>query len=134
MKKVKLNLKEIGSRIKDARKAVAITQQTVADMCGIPKSTVSEIENGLKRPHVKYLLLLVSEFNVNLNWIFTGKGSMFTDYEITWDFGKDNETLKDMLYLIENSREMRIAIFQSFINLKKNRKEHINGILTEMKE
>ena len=123
MEKINLNLKEIGSRLKNARKAISRKQLEVAKMCGLPKSTISEMENGLRKPHTNYLLLLVSEFNVNLNWIFTGKGAMFADYEISWDFGKDNQTLKDMLYLIENSPDIRLAIFKFFVDLIKENTE-----------
>jgi transcriptional regulator with XRE-family HTH domain len=132
MEKVNLNLKEIGKRLKEARKALNKTQNDMSELCGIQHSVISEMENGLRKPYPLYLKLL-SELKVNLNWIFNGKGSMFADFEINWDFGKDNETIKELIYLLENAPLIRFEILRNFLVLKSKNIEAIEDILSKMK-
>jgi transcriptional regulator with XRE-family HTH domain len=119
MNKNNFDLTEIGARLKKARKTIDRTQIQIAKMCDLPTSTISEMESGLRRPHARYLFLLVSEFNVNLNWIFTGKGLMFLDFEIKVDFGLDNELVKELIRLIEISPSLRYKVLSDVIEWKK---------------
>ena len=132
MEKVTLNFKEIGKRLKEARKALDKTQSDMNKLCGIQHSVISEMENGLRKPYPLYLMLL-SELKVNLNWIFTGKGSMFADFEINWDFGKDNELVKQLIYLLENSPLIRFEVLNNFLKIKNKQRKAIESILEEMK-
>ena len=131
MEKVTLNLKEIGKRLKEARKALDKTQKDMNKLCGIQHSVISEMENGLRKPYPLYSMLL-SELKVNLNWIFSGKGSMFDDFEINWDFGKDNERVKELIYLLENSPLIRYEVLTNFLQIKRKHSQDIESILEEL--
>lgn len=90
----KANLTEIGSRLREARKALS---KNLTEMAGTYDSTIKSIldmERGQKTPYADYLTLLHNECNVNLNWLFSGKGAMFADPEMNLDFGKHNKLLK----------------------------------------
>lgn len=51
-----LNLQELGTRIKAARKAKKKTQDEVAEAIGVRKNAVSEWERGVKQPGILNLL------------------------------------------------------------------------------
>lgn len=132
MKKVKLNLKEIGERLKKARKSLNKTQDDMSRLSGVQHSVISEMENGLRKPYPQYLMLL-SELKINLNWILSGRGSMFADFEINWDFGQDNQIVKELIYLLENSPIFRYEILKIFLEFKIKNSEIIENILSKMK-
>ena len=49
------------------------------DISGYSKSMISKAENGLKKPSISYLYALMDKYNVNINYILTGKGKMFLE-------------------------------------------------------
>lgn len=133
MNKKNLNLKLIGKRLKDVRNALQKTQVEIARLCGLNHSAISEIENGIKKTPLKYLLLLSEAFKVNLNWIFTGKGPMFSDFEIQWDFGKDNLIVKELIFLLENVPSIRLQLLNYYLELKMSKSPLIEDFLSKMK-
>jgi transcriptional regulator with XRE-family HTH domain len=70
---------EIGQRIKKARTALAKSIDEFEDPDIVDFPTISRIENGQTRPSIEFIQYLVVKFNINLNWIFSGKGEMFLD-------------------------------------------------------
>lgn len=56
-----------------------MNQVEFADMVGITKQKVSNYENGVVKPTFEVFYLLATKLNVNLNWLFTGVGSMLID-------------------------------------------------------
>jgi len=131
MGKVNLNLKEIGGRLKEARKAISKTMQEVAEAFGLSIRTILNMEKGLRNPDAKYLLLLHSEFNINLNWLLSGTGSMFADFEIKSDFGTDIELMKEIIYVMEHAPIIRYNIFTHYLQAKNSDREYVEEILTK---
>ena len=68
-----INFKEIGMRLKLARGKT--TQKSIADELNISKSYISNIENGAK-PSLEYLTAIAARFNVSIDWLVFGSGSM----------------------------------------------------------
>jgi len=125
-----LNFQEIGERLKAVRKALKKTQTDMSKMSGFPLSAVSEMESGDLRPQPLYLVLLARDFYVNLNWVFTGTGAMFNpDFEIKWDFGQDTQRVFDMVYLLENSPEIRYMIMIHFMDIMESKKTVVDKYL-----
>ena len=62
----------VAIRIKIARKECKLTQQQVADVLGIDRSTYSYYELGTFNPSVEILVKLASIYNVELQWLATG--------------------------------------------------------------
>lgn len=83
-------------RIKALRKALGLTQQEFADKIGSVQNTITGYETGRRTPSNQVIALICEKFNVNENWLRTGKGEMFVqhsrDEEIARFFG---EVLKD---------------------------------------
>lgn len=59
------------------RQAQKLTQQEFADSLGVLISTISKYERGKVRPTTDFFSNLAETYNVNLNWLITGQGSMY---------------------------------------------------------
>jgi transcriptional regulator with XRE-family HTH domain len=67
----------IHERIKQVRSAVGLSQAKFAKRMAISSSYLAEIELNNKTASERMQRLLVSEFNVNGEWLRTGNGEMF---------------------------------------------------------
>jgi transcriptional regulator with XRE-family HTH domain len=116
MSKKNLDVIEFGGKLKEIRKALNLSLKDMEAISGYSLSSLSEIERNITNPNPKYLLLLAEKFNVNLNWLFTGKGAMFSPgFELSWDFGKDTKTILKLFYLVENCDVFRYEILKYFL-------------------
>ena len=66
-------------RIKKIRKELDLTQQKFADRIGVKQNTVAQYEMGRNVPIDSVISLICREFNVNEEWLRTGKGEMFVE-------------------------------------------------------
>lgn len=66
-------------RIKKIRKELDLTQQGFADRIGIKRNTVASYETGKSNLSDGAVALICREFNVNEEWLRTGKGDMFIE-------------------------------------------------------
>jgi transcriptional regulator with XRE-family HTH domain len=112
---------EIGKRLKEVRKSLNLTLNDMKELSGFSIPTISDMERAANKPNLEYLLLLANKFNVNIHWILTGKGPMYNDININWDFGKDNGIIKELIFHLENTPAMRFSILKHFIELKENK-------------
>lgn len=64
----------MNNRIVELRKGRGWTQDEFAEKMGISKNYVSLIENGKKIPSDRLISDICREFNVNEEWLRTGKG------------------------------------------------------------
>lgn len=69
----------LGKRIRAARKDCCLTQQELADQCGLAVKTVQEIEKGRKNATYETLSLLIERLGIPANALFQTKTS--TDNE-----------------------------------------------------
>ena len=63
----------IGLRIRDARQRADMTQQTLADHCGVSRAAVAQWELGTTRPSLEHLGMAADALGVWVSWI-TGEG------------------------------------------------------------
>ena len=67
---------DIGKRIRGLRKTKGLEQGQLAEMAGMPQSTLSSIEHGdSKRPRGDHLARIASALNVSAEWLLGGVGS-----------------------------------------------------------
>lgn len=59
-------VKIIQNNIKKYRLAKNLTQEKLAELCGISHDYISEIERGKKTPSLKRLILIAENLNVTL--------------------------------------------------------------------
>lgn len=120
---IEKHLNEIGSRLREVRKTLKITQKNIAEACGISGSSISEAEIGKIRPSSILLFYLASVHNVNINFIFTGRGSMFEEglYFSNFD-DKDKERIKAMLKKMNDQESVFYRVMAAFSDIKEGKK------------
>ena len=67
----------LGERIKRVRKEKNLTQQALGERIGVKQNTIALIESGKRNTSDQLLMSICREFNVNEEWLRTGKGPMF---------------------------------------------------------
>lgn len=68
----------ISERIKKARKQLDITQKKLAELAGIPITSHKDYEGGKSKPGGD-ALAGYAKLDININWLLTGKGTMFVN-------------------------------------------------------
>jgi transcriptional regulator with XRE-family HTH domain len=68
----------IKNRIKQIRETLDISQRDFAKKIYISQTLLGDIELGNRNVNDRTIELIVNGFNVNKNWLLTGKGKMFT--------------------------------------------------------
>jgi len=66
----------IGNRIGQIRNKKGLSQLRFAQIIGISRSFLSELEGGITKPSMPILLAIEYKFDVSYEWIMTGDGSM----------------------------------------------------------
>ncbi|MCC8106722.1 MAG: helix-turn-helix domain-containing protein [Clostridiales bacterium] len=67
-----MNLMEIGSRIKLARKSKKLTQEQLAELVNVSSHYIYEIEQGRKTMSLDTLEKISSELHISLDYLFWG--------------------------------------------------------------
>lgn len=72
----------MNERLKEARKALDISQEEFASRIGMKGSSFSLLENGKRNITDRVIRDVCREFNVDYIWLTTGKGEMFASDEV----------------------------------------------------
>lgn len=67
----------MNERLKQLREELKLTQQEFADKLGIKRGTIANYEVGRNEPIDAVISLICYKFQVNEDWLRTGKGRMF---------------------------------------------------------
>ena len=68
----------MNERIKKLRIMLSLTQQEFADRLGIKRGAISNYEIGRNEPTDSVISLICREFHVNMEWLRSGVGEMFS--------------------------------------------------------
>jgi len=68
---------DIGVRFKEIRCKLKLNQTEFSNKINVTQSAVSQIEKNIISPSSDVLINISNTYNVNLNWLLTGKGDMF---------------------------------------------------------
>ena len=71
----------IAERFKKIRKLLNKSQDELAKDLGLTKQAISNIENSKSLPGINSLSKLILNFDVNANYIISGKGAYFVSNE-----------------------------------------------------
>lgn len=66
----------VGSRIKELRNSLDLTQQKFADRLGIQRGIIGKYEVDVSAPSDAVISLICREFNVRESWLRDGTGEM----------------------------------------------------------
>lgn len=69
--------KNISDRLRLFRERIGYKQGKLSVSLGIKQSTWSNYETGARNISYEILIKLVTQFEINLNWLFTGEGPVF---------------------------------------------------------
>jgi transcriptional regulator with XRE-family HTH domain len=72
-----MKVPEVGQRIKLLREALRVSQREFCKLLSLSGGYIANIEANLREPNDRLIKLIVSEFNVNEEWLLTGNGQMF---------------------------------------------------------
>ena len=127
--------KEIGERIREVRRQLHITQRKFAGTLSLSPGNLSSIETGRCNATSALIHRIAINYDVSLNYLFLGIGSMFLSEETDTAKAVKNresvdrlETTEDLSWLIEHSSMFRNTImgyaatyfYQNQENIKRN--------------
>jgi len=72
-------MKTVYERIKEIRKKLELSQVEFSERIFLSKSFYGDIEIGKKKLNERIIFIISKQFNVNIEWIKTGKGQMFIE-------------------------------------------------------
>ena len=72
-------MKTVYERIKEIRTQLGLSQVEFSERIFLSKSFYGDIEIGKKKVNDRITFIISKQFNVNEDWIKTGKGEMFID-------------------------------------------------------
>ena len=68
---------EVGLRLKELRQKLKMTQVQLGEKLGIKGTTLAKHENGICYPTGKMLNILSSQYNVSMDYLLCGRGTLF---------------------------------------------------------
>ncbi len=90
------------------------TQESFAVYLGFEKQYVQKYESGSSKPGLDFLVILFEKTKVNLNWLLTGQGEMFSI-----DDKSKSELVKEIAELKRERQKVNDAIVSQVADLKK---------------
>ena len=99
----------MNERILELRKSLNLSQTDFGEQIGMKTSSISDIENNRVQISDRTIIAICSKFNVNEEWLKTGNGNMFLEYDKKHDeFFSVFQNLKEPLqdFLIRTARDL----------------------------
>jgi transcriptional regulator with XRE-family HTH domain len=111
-------------RFREVRKAIKVTQKIFAESLGVDPSHVSQLESGKKQASRALIKLICLQFNINEEWLLSGKGEMTRPVP-------SNQTNEEQSVYVSDRQEAR-EILKRLMDIKQlNREEyiHLKGVI-----
>ncbi len=119
----------MNERLKKLRKALDMTQQEFADKIGISRGNIGAYEVGKNALSDAVISLICREFNVNEEWLRTGKGDMFLPLDRNADIARLTKLL-----LNEESDSFKNRFISMLANLSVEEWEFLERKAMELAE
>lgn len=100
----------VGSRVRELRKALKLTQPDFAKSLGLTQSAISGYEKELKNVSEPSIIAICREYGVNEKWLRTGEGDMFLEIPNTYMEGLAREYELD---------KVDVALISEYLKLDK---------------
>lgn len=104
---------QLQQRLKQIRSEQDLTIEQLALLIGIPGRTIASYERGEHVPSASYLALLNEHLQVNLNYLLSGKGSLFLSNDGSLRY---EQLIRDEFNLSERD----IRLIKNMIDFLKN--------------
>lgn len=111
----------LSERIKEVRKAEKLTQTKFGEKLSVSRDVISSFESGRVEPKPIFLNYLCEVFNINKDWLLTGKGEMYKKLSSEEEFAlligdiaaSDNPRLKKLINVlsqIDNEEDLELIL------------------------
>lgn len=94
-----------GQRIKEIRQALSLSQEDFGEIFKIQKQMVSSLEKDKLKLNNEKLVKLLNDYNVNINYLLSGKGDMFLNNQTPNLRDEVKQIVKDLIKSGEFERE-----------------------------
>lgn len=116
-------------RAKEIRKKAGLNQTEFGKRIGMTRDNIANIEGNRAEIKDVFIKAVCREFNVNENWLRTGKGEMYnlpTDEvaDVVSELVEETNPLYDMI----------VEIMRTYQTLDKESKSVINGFIDKIRE
>lgn len=117
-----INLKEIGSRIRQKREILGLSREKFAEIVGLSPYYIGQIERGDRNMSLDTLIKISSSLNVSVDFILKGYTRYMEDVlakEAIEDNYKEelDEEIKDILSLLSGASKENIRLIKDMIKL-----------------
>ncbi len=105
----RMKLSEVGSFIREQRRAARLSLRKLSDQAGISNPYLSQIERGLRKPSAEILQAIAKALRISAETLYVRAGILEEDR----DHDLVNEILKDPS-INERQKQVLIDIYRSF--------------------
>ena len=113
----------MNERIREVRKALELNQADFGGRIGVTPTAISKIEKAHSNPSGQVILAICREFNVCEDWLRTGEGEMFKEYDDT-----NIAALRDEY----GFDEMTATILTAYVKLKDEERAPLNTFINHL--
>ena len=113
----------MNERIKQIRKELSLTMEKFGERLGVRKTAISLIESGRNNLTDQMLKAICREFNVNEEWLRTGKGEMFVE---------DSDSIIDKILSEMPLDDLSQTILRAYIEMDARKREIFNSSIKEL--
>jgi transcriptional regulator with XRE-family HTH domain len=110
----------ISVRIKAVRKALGLSQRAFCKGIFLSQGFYAQIESGFKKANERIYELISTKYNVNKDWLLTGKGEMFSGPAPDVELEQLIEIYKELDPLF---REYVMLQIKQLLSVQKRKKE-----------
>jgi len=110
----------VNARIKIVRKALGLSQRAFCKSIFLSHSFYAQIESGTRKPNERVYELISTKYNVNKDWLLTGKGEMFSGPTPDIELEQLIEIYKELDPLFREYVRLQI---KQLLNIQKRSKE-----------
>ena len=122
------------NRIKQVREIAGLTQVEYGKRLGVAGNTVTNYENGMRKPSNAIIIAICREFGISEKWLRTGNGDMFEDTKRTKEVENINERMKHLriaLHLSQEAFGAKLGIMGASVSLVESGKRNVsNQVIT----
>lgn len=122
---------QIGKRLRLIRENIGITQTDLGKKLGIQFQHVSKYERGETVPTWENLIKLNDLYDININWLLTGKGKMFLSpityspnsegaKEFVRDMQSDSQ-IEEIIEELRNDHDLKTLVYDYIKNYRQLR-------------
>ena len=77
---VQIDYKDLGKRVRELRRSINLTQETLAEQCGISASFLGHIERGTRVASIETLVCLCNTLHVTPQYLLSASLNTFDDH------------------------------------------------------